>query len=50
MAKKILVCLDKFKGTLTQSQAAEIIHSTLANASIEHILISDGGEGFLDTI
>ena len=49
--KKILVCIDKFKGTLTQKQAGRALIEVLApHADIEQVEISDGGEGFLDAI
>lgn len=49
--KKILVCIDKFKGTLTQKQAGRVLVESLGPyADVEQVQISDGGEGFLDAI
>lgn len=49
--KNVLVCIDKFKGTLTQKDAIETIRNHLKDkANVEHVSVSDGGEGFLETI
>mgnify|MGYP000017618634 CR=1 FL=1 len=41
--------MDKFRGTLTQEQAAAILTRNL-NAHVTHVPVSDGGEGFLDCV
>ena len=52
---KIVIVTDKFKGSLSSSEAAEIIGEGLREGfggelEIKIIPIADGGEGFLDTI
>lgn len=51
---RILVCPDKFAGTLSASEAANCISkgwlSFAPDAEISQIPISDGGTGFLDSI
>ena len=50
----ILVCLDSFKGSLTALQASTAVKngilSTNKSTNVSVCPISDGGEGFLDTI
>ena len=49
--KRVLVCIDKFKHTLTQKQAASIIAECLQSvATIDHVMIADGGEDFLEAV
>lgn len=51
---RILVCPDKFAGTLTASEAARAISAGWLNfapqAELVQIPISDGGPGFIDSI
>jgi glycerate 2-kinase len=51
---KVLVCPDKFKGSLTAPQAAAAIARgigrAMSGATIECCPLSDGGEGFVDAI
>ncbi|MEN9693359.1 MAG: hypothetical protein RLZZ330_1003 [Actinomycetota bacterium] len=51
---RILVCPDKFAGTLTASDAALAIcegwSRFTSNSELQVIPISDGGEGFLDSV
>lgn len=51
---RILVCPDKFAGTLTASEAATSIANGWSNfapeTKIQIVPISDGGEGFLDSV
>ncbi|MGQ9837957.1 MAG: glycerate kinase [Cyanobacteriota bacterium] len=52
--KRILVCPDSFKGSLTATEAAESIargiHQVLPSAEVELIPLADGGEGTLDAL
>lgn len=52
--KRILVCPDSFKGSLTATEAAESIsrgmHRVLPTAEVELIPLADGGEGTLDAL
>lgn len=50
--KKIMIMVDSFKGTLTSKEAGEIIKNNLEkrNFHADSIPISDGGDGFLETI
>lgn len=49
---KIVVAIDSFKGCLTSLEAnqaaAEGIRKVLPDAEVVQVLVSDGGEGFLD--
>lgn len=48
---KMLVMIDSFKGTLTSKQANEIVKEAWKHKYIIDTLpISDGGEGFLETV
>ncbi len=51
---KIVICPDKFKGTLSASEMADAIESAVKqiNSEIETIVLplSDGGDGFLDVL
>lgn len=49
---KVLGIVDSFKGTLSSLEIGKILKEELAKKKIEvdYITISDGGEGFLDTI
>ena len=50
----VLVCLDSFKGSLTSLKAGNIVKETLQqlnkNIIVQVCPISDGGEGFLDSL
>ncbi len=50
--KKIMVMIDSFKGTLTSSEANGIVKEKLKKKGyiVDTIPISDGGDGFLDTM
>lgn len=50
--KRILVICDSFKGTLSSKEVGEIIVNNVNKNkySAEYLPISDGGEGFLDTL
>lgn len=53
LKKKVLVISDSFKGTLTSSEVGNIICTELNNKKrydAKYLPISDGGEGFLDSI
>lgn len=53
MKPKILIIPDKFKFTYNARKVAEMIANSLKNqgfSNIELIPVSDGGDGFLDTI
>ena len=49
---KIVVAIDSFKGCLTSKEAnlaaAEGIRNSCPNAEVVQVLVSDGGEGFLE--
>jgi len=51
---KFLLIPDKFKGSLSSTEVVEAlshgIRHVYPEAGIEHILASDGGEGFLDAV
>ena len=47
---KILVLIDKFKNSLSSITLSKIIKSTLTNHEVDYFPISDGGDGFLDSI
>lgn len=49
---KILVACDSFKGSLTSIEIGKIVKEELSkkNHNVDYIAISDGGEGFLDSI
>jgi glycerate kinase len=57
-ALKVLICIDKFKDTITATDAAGTIKSELKllfkaekmDLQVDEVAISDGGEGFLDCI
>ena len=54
----MLICIDKFKDTMTATDAAGIIKKELkslfdaakTDLIVDEVAISDGGEGFLDCI
>lgn len=52
--QKILICCDKYKGTLTSSQVNQAILSGIKSskhaALCDKVSMSDGGDGFLATI
>ena len=48
--KKILICPDSFKGTLTSLKAGRAIAAGLSGFPTEIIPIADGGEGTLDAL
>ena len=53
--RNVLICIDKFKDTLSAPDAASTIQSVLRekyddDVSVQEVLVSDGGEGFLDCI
>lgn len=49
---RALSIIDSFKGTMTSKRAGEIVQEELKKQSIDSdfIVVSDGGEGFLDAI
>ena len=48
---KILIAPDSFKGTLTALEVADIISRAIGNnAECECLPLSDGGEGFGDSV
>ena len=49
---KILVLIDKFKGTISSNQLGSVAKNILSkkNHVVDFFPISDGGDGFLDTI
>lgn len=52
---KVLICIDKFKDTLSAQTAAQTIKIVLKSKfddqiEIKEIPISDGGEGFLQSV
>lgn len=48
---KILIAPDSFKGTLTALEVADIISRAIGNnAECECLPLSDGGEGFCDSV
>ena len=46
----ILVLIDKFKNSLSSIQLSKIIKSTIKKHNVDYFPISDGGDGFLDSI
>ena len=48
--KKLLVCPDSFKGTLTAAEAGHVIAKGLDGFPTEVIPVADGGEGTLDAL
>ncbi|MEN9203883.1 MAG: glycerate kinase [Thermostichus sp. DG_1_6_bins_120] len=52
--RRILICPDSFKGSLTATEAAESIargiHQVLPTAELELIPLADGGEGTLEAL
>ena len=52
--KKVIVCPDSFKGTLTSLEVCEIIKSAIneidSNIIVDTMPIADGGEGTIDCI
>ena len=53
--RNVLICIDKFKDTLSAPDAAATIESVLkdkykSEVNIQSVLVSDGGDGFLDCI
>ena len=52
---KVLVCVDKFKDTLSANDAAKTIRVVLQSKfndqiEVKEVPISDGGEGFLECV
>ncbi|MBT8321790.1 MAG: glycerate kinase, partial [Eudoraea sp.] len=51
---KFLLLPDKFKGSLTSQQLIEAIKNgvlkAIPEAGFQHVVASDGGDGFLDAI
>lgn len=47
---KILVVSDSFKGSLSSKRIGEIIKSELKEHEVDVIPISDGGEGFIESV
>lgn len=49
---KILVLIDKFKGTISSNKLGSVAKNILTNKNriVDYFPISDGGDGFLDTI
>lgn len=49
---KIMTLIDSFKGTMTSKEANEIVKQVLTSKGylVDTLPISDGGDGFLDTI
>lgn len=47
---KILVLIDKFKNSMSSNQLGKLCKSTLKHHEVDYFPISDGGDGFLDTI
>ena len=49
---KIIVAIDSFKGCLTSKEAngaaAEGIRQGMADAEVRQVVVSDGGEGWID--
>ncbi len=54
MQKKILICCDKYKGSLTSNQVNNAIYQGIINAKYpalcDLVTVSDGGDGFLSSI
>ena len=53
--RKVLICIDKFKDTLSANKAAKTIQIVLQNKfndqiEVREVPISDGGEGFLESV
>ena len=53
--RKVLVCIDKFKDTLTAPDAAQTIKDVLKDkygddVEVQQVPIADGGDGFMDCI
>ena len=52
---KVLVCIDKFKDSMSANQAAKTIQIVLQSkfsdqVEVREVPISDGGEGFLESV
>ena len=48
---RVLIAIDKFKGSLTATEAAKAIAAGLpASCEIDICPIADGGEGFTETM
>ena len=52
---KVLICIDKFKDTLSANEAAKTIQIVLKSnfddqIEVKEVPISDGGEGFLESV
>ena len=52
---KVLICIDKFKDTLSANDAAKTIQVVLQSkfdnqVEVREVPISDGGEGFLESV
>ncbi|MDR0365716.1 MAG: glycerate kinase [Bifidobacteriaceae bacterium] len=52
MSAKVIVAVDKFKGSLTGAAARRAVSETLAGAGLESVgfPLADGGEGTLDAV
>ena len=49
--KKVLICPDKFKFSLTSQQVSDIVRNSLPyNVQSKVITLADGGDGSLDSI
>lgn len=53
--RNVLICIDKFKDTLSAPDAASTIQGVLkdkyaSEVNIQEVLVSDGGDGFLDCV
>ncbi len=50
--KKVMVMIDSFKGTITSQEANRIVKDKLTEKGyiVDTLSISDGGEGFIDSI
>lgn len=49
-AYRILVAMDSFKGSMSSRQAIEAVRSILGDHDVCGVVVSDGGEGFLDAL
>lgn len=52
---KVLICIDKFKDTMSANEAAKTIQVVLQSkfddrVEVREVPISDGGEGFLESV
>ena len=48
----VLIAVDKFKGSLSQSEIIEVVSNFLSHHQIEHssVHIADGGDGSIDAL